>query len=89
MTFHKSAAKVVSRLEKNKPGDARIASRGKDPGLKILEERANEVQGKHSLKSRRSLSRKNSPAKELEPARVILDSPEAASTPIGSPMEST
>ena len=52
--------------------------------LKILEERAKEVQGKYSLKARRSLSRKNSPAKEAEPSQIILDSPEAASPLTGS-----
>ena len=79
MTFHKSAAKVVSWLEKNKPGDARIASKSKDFGLKMLEDRAKEVQGKYTLRSRKSQSRKSSPAKADEPAQVIQDSPEVSS----------
>lgn len=81
MTFYKSAAKVVSWLEKNKPVDARIATKSKDFGMKMLEDslRAKEVQGKYSLRSRRSQSRKNSPAKADGPVQVIQDSPEVSS----------
>ena len=79
MTFHKSAAKLVSWPGKNKPGDARIAIKSKDFGLKMLEERAKEVQDKFSLRSRRSQSRQNSPAKADGPAQNIQESPEDSS----------
>ena len=75
MTYHRSAAKVASWLEKYKPDDPRITPKSKEQKRKLLEDRANEVQGRYSLSARRSMSRKNSPAKAVKSPEIIQDSP--------------